>query len=76
MQRCTASLFGAVMLPLPRCPPALMAAPETSPYIFAPLSIALSKDSNNNAPAPLPGTKPAAVALIGRDAFSGSSLCL
>ena len=27
-------------------------------------------------PAPAPGTNPAALALIGRDAFSGASLCV
>ena len=40
------------------------------------LDKALSNDSKTNAPAPLPGTKPEALALMGLEPFSGLSLCL
>ena len=62
------------MLPPPRCPPQLTATPATSAWIRAPRDRALSRLSSSNAPAPAPGTKPAALALRGREAFSGSSL--
>ena len=73
MQRRTPSGFGAVMLPPPRCPPQLTAAPSTSARMGAPRASALSRLSSSRTPAPAAGTKPAADALIGRDARSGSS---
>ena len=72
-QRRTPSGLGAVMLPPARCPPQFTAPPSTSARIGAPRSSALSRLSSRSTPAPAAGTKPAAEALIGREARSGAS---
>src|SRR5262245_12884896 len=66
MQRRMPSGFGAVMLPPPRWPPQLTAAPRTSAWMRAPRVKARSRLSSTSTPAPHEGTKPPAEALIGR----------
>ena len=75
MQRRTLSGLGAVMLPPPRWPPQLRAAAEQLGVDAGAARAARTRGSRAcSTPAPAPGTKPPALALIGRDAFSGSSL--
>ena len=76
MQRRTPSGLGAVMLPPLRWPPQFTPAPSTSAWMRAPRARALSRLSSTSTPAPEPGTKPPAEALMGREARSGSSLKL
>src|SRR6266542_804427 len=74
MHRTTPSGFGNVIVPPSRCPPELQKAETSSQRIGASRASALSSDSSRRTPAPLPGTKPHAVALMGREPSSGASL--